>query len=205
MKRNLLTKGILITVMSLALASMTACSNNNSEVEEPTEEELPTVSATVEPSTPPVQKEDDVVATESTSSDKDANDKNSDKTDTKTDSSNIETEKEEETTIVKGNTTTYTDHLNTVEYIVNKDGKYDFTCKPSDNKAYWDVYVLDEPFEDALRYLTSAYSPKLKANGSVQSLQLKKGQYVYGVCSENSFTDEGTADNFKCPLTIELD
>ena len=56
MKRNLLTKGILITVMSLALASMTACSNNNSEVEEPTEEELPTVSATVEPSTPPVQK-----------------------------------------------------------------------------------------------------------------------------------------------------
>ena len=102
------------------------------------------------------------------------------------------------------NTKVFNDFLNTQEYVVPTTGTYTFSCKPSDGKTTWDIYVLDEKFEDALRYLTNAYKPVLTATSKAQTYKLQKGQYVYCVCSQNSFTFEGDKNTFKCPLTIAL-
>ena len=103
-----------------------------------------------------------------------------------------------------GTSTVIKDFLETQEYQVKATGTYTFLCKPSDGKATWDIYVLDEKFEDALRYLTSAYQPSLTATSKAQTLKLKQGQYVYCVCSENSRTFDGDEGSFSCPLAIKM-
>ena len=102
------------------------------------------------------------------------------------------------------NSVVFNDFLNTQEYVVKTTGTYTFSCKPSDGKTTWDIYVLDEKFEDALRYLTNAYEPVLTATSKATTYKLTKGQYVYCVCSQNSFSFEGDKNTFKCPLTITL-
>lgn len=101
------------------------------------------------------------------------------------------------------NSTVFTNFLETQEFEVKESGTYAFSCNPSDGKTSWDIYVLDEKFEDALRYLTTAYTPTLTATKEVTTYKLKKGQFVYCVCSQNALTFEGNKETFKCPLTIE--
>lgn len=107
------------------------------------------------------------------------------------------------TTSESKNATVFTNYLDTQEFQVKESGTYSFSCKPSDGKAFWDIYVLDEKFEDALRYLTTAYTPVLTATKDASTYELKKGQFVYCVCSQNAFTFEGNKETFKCPLIIE--
>lgn len=72
------------------------------------------------------------------------------------------------------------------------DGGYSFQAEQDatytltrDGEADWDVYVLDEEFEDALRYLPQAYEPTASNEGTVS---VKMGQMVYVLCGENPFT-----------------
>lgn len=61
-------------------------------------------------------------------------------------------------------------------YTVSRDGAED-----------WEVYVLDEEFEDALRYLPQANEPVVTNEGS---FQVKQGQFVYCLTSLNAFTTD---------------
>ena len=189
-------------ITALSLTCFVGCKNNNNTTTQPTNEVTVAPDHTQDPSATelePVATQDDTIVTDNV------------ETNAQTDNSTNNNSDEDTNNNNKNNTSSYdgirifTDHLNTAEYKVTTDGTYKFQCEPSDKKAYWDVYVLDEPFEDAFRYLSSAYTPALKATNESNTIKLKKGQYVYCICSENSFTDEGTSDNFKCPLTINLE
>ena len=192
-----LTKiGIYVAIIAISLASLSGCNEKNKDTD--TNEVTLAPMNSSNPSAndvPPVATQDDTII-----SDDDLDD-DSDKDDL---DDIIEDKLEDKHDKDDKYDAVFKDHLVTAEYKVEKDGTYEFECEPSDKKAYWDVYVLDEPFEDAFRYLSNAYDPTIKATKESKKIKLKKGQYVYGVCSENSFTDEGTSDNFRCPLTIEL-
>ena len=201
MKKNLLLKGTYIAVVLLSVTCVAACSNKKDNVSTNVNEVQTSSEPTAETdeTEAPMPTENDVVVSNNpnttaqpTDSSKDNN--NSDNTST-----------EEEKIVTKDNKTIFKDHLNTAEFVVKKDGSYSIKCEPYKGQAYWDIYVLDEKFDDALRYLTAAYQPKIKATDKAQQIKLKKGQYVYGVCSINAFADgESTDKDFKCPLTIEF-
>ena len=203
--KNFIKLGIYISIVTLSLTCFIGCKNNDIASETPTNEIEIKPTATDTPSEtelPPVATQHDTIVTdEDTKSNNKKNDHTADIDDTQdnTQNDNQDDIQDNKYDVVFDN------YLNTAEYKVEIDGMYEFECDPSDNKAYWDIYVLDEPFEDALKYLSSAYSPILKATDESQKIKLKKGQYVYCVCSENAFTTDGTSTNFKCPLTIELD
>lgn len=69
-------------------------------------------------------------------------------------------------------------------------GEYSF--KAVNKKGYnikWNIYVMDEKYPDATRYISESETPALTGNGK---LQLREKQYIYVQCSANSFTsDEG--------------
>lgn len=120
-----------------------------------------------------------------------------------TEAAKTTTEEPSKSSSKDSNSVVFTDYLDTQEFIVKESGTYQFSCEPSDGKTTWDIYVLDEKFEDALRYLTSAYSPVVTASKNASTYDLKARQYVYCVCSQNSLTFEGNKETFKCPLTIK--
>lgn len=73
----------------------------------------------------------------------------------------------------------------------------------------WNVYALDEEFDDAWRFLAQAYQPVIANLDSTIRVELKAGQYVYCVCSYNSFTagapagdDSGTLTISKTPVSL---
>ncbi len=86
------------------------------------------------------------------------------------------------------------------------DGTYHFSAITADafvgeeydyasDTITWDVYVLEEEFDDAWRFLGQAYYPAiLELNGSVD-LTLKAGEYVYCVCSLNAFSGSAAPDD----------
>ena len=192
--------GIYAAIISLALATLSGCNSNKDNTTDTNEVTVSPMNTDTpnESAIPPVATQDDTIVSDDDLDD-DSDDDNDDLDDKVEDKLVDKLDKDDKYDAV------FKDHLTTAEYKVKKDGTYEFECEPSDKKAYWNIYVLDEPFEDAFRYLANAYEPTIKATKESKKIKLKKGQYVYGVCSENSFTDEGTADNFKCPLTIELD
>ena len=102
------------------------------------------------------------------------------------------------------NSIVFSDYLDTQEFDVKVSGTYQFSCDPSDGKTTWDIYVLDEKFEDALRYLSTAYSPVVVATKEGVTYNLNAGQYVYCVCSQTSLTFEGNKETFRCPLTVKI-
>ena len=200
MKKSLLFKRTCIAVSLLTITCFTACSGNKDKISinetevksssEPTD--------TTNETEAPMPTETDLIVSD------DAN-KTAKPDSTSKDNDLDATSNEEETIVTKNNKTIFKDHLNTAEYVVKKDGTYSIKCEPNKEKAYWDIYVLDEKFDDALRYLTAAYQPKLKATDKSQQIKLKKGQYVYGMCSINAFTGgDSTNKDFKCSLTIEF-
>ena len=75
-------------------------------------------------------------------------------------------------------------------------GNYRFWAENSDG-VEWTVFVLDEEFEDGLRYINQAYEASLVGDGN---LELQKGQFIYVQCSANDLTGveapEGAAFNF---------
>ena len=200
MKKNLLLISILIFVLVTSIGCKKITLGSES-VEQITTNEN-TSAPTVTPS------DDDSEATEQVEATKDTEDDKSDATsDKKEDTSNKNTSANTKTNTQQANnsnTVVFKDFLETQEYEVKTAGTYSFWCKPSDGKSTWDIYVLDEKFEDALRYLTSAYQPVLTATSKAQTYKLQKGQYVYCICSENSLTFDGDEGSFSCPLAIKL-
>ena len=190
---------IYVTIITLSLLCFNGCKSNNKDTNTNEVTIAPVDTPNPSNNVPPVATQDDTIVTDSDLDNGDSTDKNTDNKDSDKDDEQINNDNNSNTYNI-----TYKDHLTTAEYKVKKDGTYEFKCEPSDKKAYWDIYVLDEPFEDAFRYLANAYTPTLKATKDSKKFELKKGQYVYCVCSENSFTDEGTSDDFSCPLTIKL-
>lgn len=77
----------------------------------------------------------------------------------------------------------------TTAYFCDTAEKYVF--RGDDDDVQWSVYVLDEPFEDGVRYLTQAQTPALVGDGV---LKIESGKYVYIVCDESAFTDDEPSD-----------
>ncbi|MCD8126646.1 MAG: hypothetical protein LUD82_03955 [Clostridiales bacterium] len=80
-------------------------------------------------------------------------------------------------------------------FSVPETGSYAFTVANADGaEVTWEVYVLEEAFEDATRYIPQAYDPCLTESGT---LTLTAGSQVYCICSVNAFTgdplDEGSS------------
>lgn len=98
-----------------------------------------------------------------------------------TDESNSETESE------KTPLATYDNNLETYLFEVTEDGSYTFSHSGND-EVPWNVYVLDEEFTDGIRYLYSNYEP---SGVTEYTADLKSGQYVYLICTENEWTNSG--------------
>ncbi|MCD7843257.1 MAG: hypothetical protein LUG17_01355, partial [Clostridiales bacterium] len=68
-------------------------------------------------------------------------------------------------------------------------------------EVVWTFYVLDEPFDDAVRYLPQACDSVLEGDGS---FEVEQGQYVYCMCNISAFTaDEMPEGNNTLTLTLE--
>lgn len=73
-------------------------------------------------------------------------------------------------------------------FTVQQKGMYTFSIDNAEGyeDVTWDIYVLEEPFEEAVRYIPQAETPALRGEGG---LALTEGQVVYCFCSVNSFTN----------------
>jgi hypothetical protein len=121
-----------------------------------------------------------------------------DNTDVEDDSDDDSNDSDDEETTVNEGTVVATceDSFETYVYKVEKSGSYKFTDPVSDNDTMWDIYILDEEFEDAPRYISQAYT----SQGSTPvTLELKEGQYAYCICNKNQWTVDEAVD---CKLTI---
>lgn len=78
-----------------------------------------------------------------------------------------------------------------------EDATYTVSSKGS---AYWEVYVLDEPFEESMRYLPQAAEPVVKEKGS---FSVKAGQYVYCMSDENAFVEDEAPEKGQSVLRLE--
>ncbi len=68
-------------------------------------------------------------------------------------------------------------------------------------EVVWTFYVLDEPFDDAVRYLPQACDSVLEGDGS---FEVEQGQYVYCMCNISAFTaDEMPEGQNTLTLTLE--
>ena len=82
------------------------------------------------------------------------------------------------------------DNAGFTTYINDTTATYSFTSSSED--VTWSIYVLDEVFEAAPRYIVQAYDPALEGDGT---LEIEAGKYIYIQCSVNGFTaDEPTEE-----------
>ena len=88
-----------------------------------------------------------------------------------------------------------------VEFIAGAEeaSEYTFAAEDSDT-VEWNVYVLDEAFDDGFRYIKQAAEPVLTGNGTIF---IDEGQYVYVYCSANEFTTETVDENAKLNVTVK--
>ena len=80
-----------------------------------------------------------------------------------------------------------------------KPAAYTFTAENSE-ALQWQVYVLDEAFEEGFRYIAQAAEPVLVGDGKVS---VEPGQFVYVYCSANEFTTGVVDENAKLKVTVE--
>ena len=66
--------------------------------------------------------------------------------------------------------------------------------------AEWSVYVLDEAFDDAFRYIGQSEEPVLVGDGTIS---VNAGQFIYLYCSANELTDITAGENEKLNITVE--
>lgn len=84
----------------------------------------------------------------------------------------------------------YDNNMKTYCFTVEKDGSYTFKHSGNDDTP-WNIYILDEEFTDGMRYLYSNYTP----DGVTEfTADLKAGQYVYFICTENEWTSSEFSD-----------
>ncbi len=87
-------------------------------------------------------------------------------------------------------------------YICSETAEYQFDADDDDDTV-WKVYVLEEKFEDANRYLSQAQTPVLIGDGVIE---IKEGNYIYIECSSNAFTADAPSEaeyeiNYAAPLS----
>ena len=61
----------------------------------------------------------------------------------------------------------------------------------------WSFYVLDEVFDDGLRYIGQSFKPVLVGDGTIS---VEAGQVVYIYCSVNEFTADAPDENAKLKI-----
>ncbi|MGN0695651.1 MAG: hypothetical protein ACI4J5_02675 [Oscillospiraceae bacterium] len=84
----------------------------------------------------------------------------------------------------------YDNNMKTYCFNVEKDGSYTFKHSGNDDTP-WNIYILDEEFTDGTRYLYSNYTP----DGVTEfTADLKAGQFVYFICTENEWTSSDFSD-----------
>ncbi len=72
-----------------------------------------------------------------------------------------------------------------VSFLALKTTKLTVTVDSAYAEVGFEIYVLDDKFGDALRYIPQTYEPLLAESGE---LNVTAGQYVYIYCTVNSFT-----------------
>jgi len=72
-------------------------------------------------------------------------------------------------------------------FIANSNSEYTVDFDTDGGAVEWKVYLLDDKFPDANRYLPQEYEPALTQSGK---LKVTKGQYVYVQCSVSSYSEE---------------
>ena len=77
--------------------------------------------------------------------------------------------------------------------------EYTFTAENSD-AVEWRVYILDQAFDDSLRYIKQITEPVLIGNGTIF---IDEGQYVYVYCPANEFTTGVVNENAKLHITVK--
>ena len=77
--------------------------------------------------------------------------------------------------------------------------EYIFTAENSE-AVEWQVYVLDEAFDDGFRYIAQFTDPVLIGDGTIT---VNAGQYVYLYCSANEFTTGVVDENAKIVITVK--
>ena len=97
-------------------------------------------------------------------------------------------------TILDGTTITVTakdgfDNRGFTTFVCQESGTYTF--KSDTKKITWKAYVMDEQFDDAVRYIPQAADSTIEANSDID---LADGQYVYVECSSNAYTDDKAKD-----------
>lgn len=73
---------------------------------------------------------------------------------------------------------------------VEESGMFLTYCDNSD--VTLEIYVLDEEFQDALRYIPQAYEPAAIDDAMIH---VTEGQWIYIHCSDNSFTTSEPSDS----------
>ena len=73
-----------------------------------------------------------------------------------------------------------------------------YSFKSSSEDVNWKIFILDEPFTDAARYLPQSRTADLDGDGT---LEIAEGKYVYVYCGVNSFTTDAPSD---ATLTIDI-
>lgn len=83
-----------------------------------------------------------------------------------------------------------------VEFVTEEAGSYRFVAAQSDENLSWEIYTLDEEFEESPRYLSQAFEPAATLEGDGEAeLMLQADQFVYCICSENAFTADAPGAN----------
>lgn len=77
--------------------------------------------------------------------------------------------------------------------------EFTFTAENSEGVEWW-VYVLEEAFDDGLRYIKQVAEPVLMGDGTIS---VEEGQYVYVYCSANEFTTGVVDENAKLNIFVK--
>lgn len=115
---------------------------------------------------------------------------------TETTVTTVETE-ETEPAVLYSNSKTGEDVFDTGFYGEQIEASGNLYFFKNGNASEWQVYILDEEFTDALRYLPQANAPdftvpdKTTLNEEGNYITVNEGQWLYIYCSENAYT----ADN----------
>ncbi len=85
------------------------------------------------------------------------------------------------------------------EFVAEKDADYSFVlAKDSDGapeNLKWYIYVLDERFENGMRYLYESDNPDYTVTAEMPAIaSVKAGQYVYCFCSQNAYNVSSGAE-----------
>ena len=88
-----------------------------------------------------------------------------------------------------------------VELIAGAEATAEYTFTAENSEAVeWQVYVLDEAFDDGFRYIAQFTDPVLIGDGTIT---VNAGQYVYLYCSANEFTTGVVDENAKIVITVK--